>query len=173
VEDLAFRIVELYAQRNSVWARMKKDRADVVGVNAPARVEEVGELARVSDVREDHTGLIAPFEAAPLDRTGSGSVAPFKTGPPDNVPDKAHRQDAGKKKRKGEKREVSDELGDEDHVVERMRPITLKVGSSAGTLKTKRAGHKRQETDKVRSLPSLETMLTVFRTMIPVVTLVG
>lgn len=30
VEDTAFQIVELYAQRNSIWERMKKDRETVV-----------------------------------------------------------------------------------------------------------------------------------------------
>ena len=142
MEDTAFRIVELYAQRNSIWERMKKDRETVVEVKAPTRVENVGESARVPDAREDRTGLIAPPETATLERAGSGSVgsgsvAPFKTGSLDNVPDKAHLQND----RKGE------EKGDEAT----MKPKTLKVGSSADTPKTKRAGPKRQEIDKVGS----------------------
>lgn len=170
VEDMAFRIVELYAQRNSIWGHMKKDGETVVGVKAPTRVEEVDESARVPDARGDHTGMIAPFEATTLERTGPGSVAPFKTGSSDNVPDKAHLQDAGKKKRKGEERDI---ISDEERVVEMTKPKTIKVGPSVYTPKTKRVGPKRQETDKVCSLPSLEMMLTVSRTTIPVVKLVG
>lgn len=140
---MALRIVEFYAQRGSVWVRTQKNRE----ADTPILVGGVGQSTRAPgpvDIEEERAGSISPLEATALGRAGSGSIALLKTG----------------------------ELGDEERVVGAKKPRTSKVTSSPHTLNAAGAESKWKESDKVCSLSNFETMLTVFRKIIPLVMLV-